>query len=64
MQCIKTVTVKKSNTMKVKDVRRQKSDDRRWEEERDVMYEEKRRQCMSDSKALKNVCTINIKMNI
>ena len=29
--------------MKVKDVRRQKSDDRRWEEERcDVMSEDKR----------------------
>ena len=34
MNTIKTVTVKKGNTMKVKDVRRQKSDDRRWEEER------------------------------
>ena len=29
-----TVTVKRANNMKVKDVRRQISEDRRWEEER------------------------------
>ena len=34
MNIIRTVTVKKGNTRKVKEVRRQKSDDRRWEEER------------------------------
>ena len=34
MNTIRAVTVKKGSTMKVKDVRRQKSDDRRQEEER------------------------------
>ena len=34
MNITRTVTVQKGNTMKVKDVRRQRPEDRRWEEER------------------------------
>ena len=34
MNTIRTVTVRKGQCVDEKDVRRQKSDDRRWEEER------------------------------
>ena len=59
MNTIRTVTVKRDNTMKVKDVRRQKSDDRRWEEERRWCL--KKRDNVWVTQSPKNVCTTNIK---
>ena len=64
MNIIRTVTEKKGIQWrwKMSEDRSQMTEDREGERRCDIWSQ--KRQCMSDSKPWKNVCTINIKVNI